>query len=420
MYQRVTLDNGLRLVTAAMPHTRSVSISFFVGAGSRYETGEQAGISHFIEHVCFKGTEKRPTSAEICTVIEGVGGMLNAATDKELTIYWCKVAQSHFASALDVLVDILVNSTFNSVEIEKERQVIIEEINMSLDSPSQRVSMLIDELMWPGHALGRDIAGSRESVAAINRDMMLDYLSRQYQPGNIVLAIAGDIEHKEVADAVSRAVTGWVGQQPRLDFTPYRGKIGRRVLVEKRDTEQTQLCLAMPGLSISHPERFKLDMLNVILGEGMSSRLFTEIRDKLGLAYSIHSYSEHLLDTGSIAVSAGVDNKNLKVAVRAILEELSRLKELIPEAELLKAKELSKGRLWLRMEDSRSVSGWMGGQELLTGKILTVDEVIAIIDAITAEELRKLAGKLLVGEGLRLAVVGPISPDEPLEDLLKL
>ncbi len=420
MYQRVTLDNGLRLVTAAMPHTRSVSISFFVGAGSRYETGEQAGISHFIEHVCFKGTEKRPTSAEICTVIEGVGGMLNAATDKELTIYWCKVAQSHFASALDVLADILVNSTFNSVEIEKERQVIIEEINMSLDSPSQRVSMLIDELMWPGHALGRDIAGSRESVAAINRDMMLDYLSRQYQPGNIVLAIAGDIEHKEVADAVSRAVTGWVGRKPRLDFTPYRGKIGRRVLVEKRDTEQTQLCLAMPGLSISHPERFKLDMLNVILGEGMSSRLFTEIRDKLGLAYSIHSYAEHLLDTGSIAVSAGVDNKNLKVAVRAILEELSRLKELIPEAELLKAKELSKGRLWLRMEDSRSVSGWMGGQELLTGKILTIDEVIAIIDAITAEELRKLAGKLLVGEGLRLAVVGPISPDEPLEDLLKL
>ena len=420
MYQKVTLDNGLRLVTAAMPHTRSVSISFFIGAGSRYEIGEQAGISHFIEHVCFKGTKKRPTSAEICTVIEGVGGMLNAGTDKELTIYWCKVAQPHFASALDVLADILVNSTFDSVEIEKERRVIIEEINMSLDYPSQRVSMLIDELLWPDHALGRDIAGSRESVAAITRDMMLDYLARQYQPGNAVLAIAGDIEHREVVDAVSQVVAGWAKRQPRLDYTPYRGKIGRRVLIEKRDTEQTQLCLAMPGLSITHPERFKLDLLNVILGEGMSSRLFTEIRDKLGLAYSIHSYAEHFLDTGAIGVSAGVDNKNLSVAVRAILEELSRLKELIPETELSKAKELSKGRLWLRMEDSRSVSGWMGGQELLTGKILTLDEVIAIIDAITAEELRKLAGELLVGEGLRLAVVGPISPDEPLEDLLKL
>ncbi len=420
LYQKVTLDNGLRLVTAAMPHTRSVSISFFVGTGSRYETDEQAGISHFIEHVCFKGTKKRHTSAEICTVIEGVGGMLNAGTDKEMTIYWCKVAQPHFASALDVMADILVNSTFDSREIEKERQVIIEEINMSLDSPSQRVAMLIDDLMFPGHALGRDIAGSKESVGAITRDMMLDYLSRQYQPGNIVLSIAGDIDQMEVTGAVSRAVAGWTGQQSRIEYKPYLEKTGRKVLVEKRDTEQTQLCLALPGLSINHPERFKLDMLNVILGEGMSSRLFTEIRDKLGLAYSIHSYAEYFLDTGSLTVSAGVDNKNLKVAVRAILEELSRLKELIPEAELSKAKELSKGRLWLRMEDSRSVSGWMGGQELLTGKILTVDEVIAIIDAITAEELQKLAGELLVGKKLHLAVVGPVSPDEPLEDLLKL
>ena len=420
MYQKVTLDNGLRLVTAAMPHTRSVSISFFIGAGSRYETNEQAGISHYIEHVLFKGTKKRPTSAEICTVIEGVGGILNAGTDKELTIYWCKVAQPHFASALDVLVDILVNSTFDPLEIEKERQVIIEEINMSLDSPSQRVSMLIDELLWPGHALGRDIAGSKESVVAITRDLMLDYLASQYQPGNAVLAIAGDIEQREVADAVGQAVAGWDRRQPRLDYTPYRGEIGRRVLIEKRDTEQTQLCLALPGLSISHPERFKLDLLNVILGEGMSSRLFTEIRDKLGLAYSIHSYAEHFLDTGAMMVSAGVDTKNLSVAVKAILEELSRLKETIPEVELSKAKELFKGRIWLRMEDSRSVSGWMGGQEILTGEILTVDEVIAIVDAITSEELRKLAEELLVVEQLRLAVVGPISPDEPLEDLLKL
>ena len=420
MYQKVTLDNGLRLVTAAMPHTRSVSISFFIGAGSRYETNEQAGISHYIEHVLFKGTKKRPTSAEICTVIEGVGGILNAGTDKELTIYWCKVAQPHFASALDVLVDILVNSTFDPLEIEKERQVIIEEINMSLDSPSQRVSMLIDELLWPGHALGRDIAGSKESVVAITRDLMLDYLASQYQPGNAVLAIAGDIEQREVADAVGQAVAGWDRRQPRLDYTPYRGETGRRVLIEKRDTEQTQLCLALPGLSISHPERFKLDLLNVILGEGMSSRLFTEIRDKLGLAYSIHSYAEHFLDTGAMMVSAGVDTKNLSVAVKAILEELSRLKETIPEVELSKAKELFKGRIWLRMEDSRSVSGWMGGQEILTGEILTVDEVIAIVDAITSEELRKLAEELLVGEQLRLAIVGPISPDEPLEDLLKL
>jgi predicted Zn-dependent peptidase len=420
LYQKVTLDNGLRLVTAAMPHTRSVSISFFIGAGSRYEDDKQAGISHFIEHMCFKGTAKRPTSVDVCTVIEGVGGMLNAGTDKELTIYWSKVAQSHFHSALDVLVDILLNSRFDPLEIEKERQVIIEEINMSLDSPAQRVSMLIDELLWPGHALGRDVAGSKESVAAISRKMMLNYLARQYQPDNTVLAIAGDIKHKEVVAAVSRVVAGWVKRKPHPGYAPYKGETGRRVLIEKRDTEQTQLCLAMPGLSIVHPGRFKLDLLNVILGEGMSSRLFTQIRDKLGLAYSIQSYAEHFLDSGAFTISAGVDAKNLPVAIKAILTELSRLREAIPETELSKAKELFKGRILLRMEDSRSVAGWMGGQEILTGKILTIDEVMAIFDAVTAEELQKLAEEILIGNKLRLAVVGPISPDEPLEKLLKL
>jgi len=419
-YEKIILDNGLRLLTAAMPHTRSVAINYFIGTGSRYEPEEQAGISHFIEHVCFKGTAKRPTSTEIATVIEGVGGMLNAGTDKELTIYWSKVAQPHFASALDVMTDILLNSKFDPAEIEKERQVIIEEINMSLDSPAQRVSMLIDELMWPEHPLGRDIAGSKESVAAISREMMLDYLAGQYRPDNTVLAIAGAINHQEVIDIVSQATAGWSKKRPCAQYLPYQGKTGRRVLIEKRDTEQIQLCLSLPGLSFTHPERFKLDLLNIILGEGMSSRLFIEIRDKLGLAYSIQSYAEHFLDTGAMTISAGVDNKNLSVAVRAIIEELARLKEDIPEAELNKAKELFKGRIWLRMEDSRSVAGWMGSQEILTGKILTVDEVIAIIDAITAGELKQLAEKLLVGDRLRLAAVGPIDPDGPWEDLLKL
>jgi predicted Zn-dependent peptidase len=420
LYEKITLDNGLRLVTATMPHTRSVAIGFFIGTGSRYETDEQSGISHFIEHMCFKGTEKRPTSVAVCTVIEGVGGMLNAGTDKELTIYWCKVAKPHFNSALDVMADILTGSLFDPMEIEKERQVIIEEINMSLDSPSQRVSMLIDELMWPGHPLGRDIAGSRESVGSISRDMMLDYMAGQYRPDNAVLAIAGDIRHEETVAAVSRVVTGWKGQRSHSGYTPYRSKITRRVLIEKRDTEQTQLCLALPGLSIVHPDRFKLDLLNVILGEGMSSRLFTEIRDKRGLAYSIQSYAEHFLDTGAMTVSAGVDAKNLPVALRAILAELARLKEPVPEAELAKAKELFKGRILLRMEDSRSVSGWLGGQEILTGEILTVDEVIGIVEAISPAELQQLAEELIMPGEMRLAVVGPISPEEPLEDLLKL
>jgi len=421
LYQKLTLDNGLRLVTETMPHTRSVSIGFFIGAGSRYETDMQAGISHFIEHLCFKGTSKRPTTTDISTAIEGVGGILNAGTDKELTVYWCKVAQPHFGIALEVLVDMLLNSRFDPVEIEKERQVIIEEINMSLDSPSQRVAMLVDEVLWPGHALGRDIAGSKESVAAISRDMMLDYLVKHYLPGNTVLAVAGDIQHGEVVSMVEQATAGWSRHEPQTGYTPYQRKMARRVLIENRDTEQSQLCLALPGLSIIHPDRFKLDLLSVVLGEGMSSRLFTEIRDNLGLAYSIQSYAEHLLDTGAFITSAGVETRNIPVAVGAILKELSRLKkEIIPASELTKAKELFKGRILLRLEDSRSVAGWMGGQEILTGQILTVDEVISIVESITAGELQQLAGELLIGEQLRLAVVGPVQPDEPLEDLLKL
>ena len=420
MYQKTTLDNGLRLISTTMPHTHSVSIYFLIGVGSRYETAAQAGISHFIEHLYFKGTPKRATAKEISTAIEGVGGILNAGTDKELTIYWSKVAQSHFLLALDVLVDMLLNSKFDPVDIEKERQVIIEEINMSKDSPSQQVDLLIDELLWPGHPLGCDTAGSKESMTAITRDMILDYAKNQYLPDNTVVAIAGNVQHQEAIDAVSQAVANWTNHQPRLGYSPYQEQPNPRLKVERRDTEQAHLCLGLLGLPLLHPKRFTLNLLNVILGEGMSSRLFTEIRDKLGLAYSIHSYVDHFLDSGSVTIYAGVEPKNLPVAIEAILEQLSQLKESIPEAELLKAKELAKGRLLLRMEDSRNVAGWTGGQEILTGCILSVGQVISIIDAITVEELKELAQELVVGENLRLAVVGPVTQDEFLEELLRL
>ena len=420
MYQKSTLDNGLRLITTTMPHTRSVTVSFFIGTGSRYETETQAGVSHFIEHICFRGTSKRPTAREISTAIEGIGGILNGGTDKELTVYWCKVAQPYFQTALDVLVDMLLNSRFDPADIEKERQIIIEEINMSYDSPHQRVGMLIDEILWPEHPLGRDIAGSKESVTAISRDMLLGYLNGQYQPGNTVLSVAGDIQHQETVTTINQILGSWTDRPPHSGYLAYREQPVPRLRVETRDLEQVQLCLALPGLPLLHPKRFSLDMLNVILGEGMSSRLFCQIRDKLGLVYSINSFVDHFLDTGSIIISAGVETKNLSAAIKAILEELSQLREIVPESELDKAKEFTKGRLLLRMEDSRSVAGWMGGQEILTGRILTVDEVVSIIDAITAEELLKLAQELLVGDKLRLAVVGPVPPDESLAELLKL
>ena len=398
----------------------SVSIGIFIGVGSRYEAEAEGGISHFIEHLFFKGTQKRPTAREISEAIEGVGGVLNGGTDKELTVYWCKVAQPHFPLALEVLVDMLLYSRLDPQEIEKERQVIIEEINMTRDSPQQWVSTLIDELLWPEHPLGRDIAGSKESVAAITKGMMLDYMVGQYQPSNSVVAIAGNIQHEEMVTAVSQVMGSWTKQQPPSGYSAYKEQPVRRLCIETRDIEQAHLCLALPGLSLFHPKRFTLDLLNVILGEGMSSRLFVEIRDKLGLAYSIHSYVDHFLDCGSVLIYAGVEPKNLQTAIKAVLEQLSRLKEKIPESELTKAKELSKGRLLLRMEDSRNVAGWIGGQEILTERILSVEQIVSIIDAITAEELKQLAEELLIGSQLRLAIVGPVTTEEPLGELLKL
>ena len=421
MFRKTTLDNGLCLVTSSMPHTRSVSISIFIHAGSRHETDPQAGISHFIEHLCFRGTKRRPTASDISTAIEGVGGILNGGTDKELTVYWCKVAAPHFGTSFEVLADMLLNSRFDATDIEKERQVIIEEINMCNDVPAQRVALLIDELLWPGHPLGRDIAGSRETVSAITRNTMLDYLAGHYQPDNTVIAIAGGLSHREMLDTVNRCLGSWDNRQPHPEYADYVPQESpRRVIIETRDTEQINLCLALPGLPYLHPKRFQLDILNVILGEGMSSRLFTEIRDKLGLVYGINSFADHFHDTGSLIISAGMEMKNLKTAITAIVEQLDKLKKQIPEAELTKAKEYSRGRLLLRMEDSRSVAGWMGGQAILTGRILTVDQVLAAIDAITVEDLRQLATELLVGNRLRLALVGPAGPDESLENLLTL
>ena len=420
MYKKAVLDNGLRVLTANMPHTQSVCVCIFIGVGSRYETNAEAGVSHFIEHLLFKGTPKRPTARDISGAIEGVGGIFNGGTDKEVTVYWCKVAKTHFPLALDVLSDILLHSKFDPLEMEKERQVIIEEINMGNDSPSQRVNMLIDELLWPHHPLGREVAGSKESVNAITRDLMLDYLGRQYIPDGSVVAVAGNIRHDEVIAAIGQALGDWTSQPVRSGFLAYKPALAKRLQIETRDIEQAHFCLALPGLSLLHPQRFTLDLLNIILGEGMSSRLFTEVRDKLGLAYSIHSYAEHFTDSGSVIIYAGVEPKKIEIAVKAVLEQLAQLRENIPEAELSKVKELSRGRLLLRMEDSRSVAGWMGGQEILTQRILSVEQTIAIIEAITAEEIKQLAREIMTGSQLRLAVVGPEDDYEPLEGLLKL
>ncbi|MBI3952922.1 MAG: insulinase family protein [Chloroflexi bacterium] len=420
MYEKSLLPNGLRVVTASMPHTRSVCLCIYVGAGSRYESDSEAGVCHFIEHLCFKGTEKRPTAKELSEAIDGVGGILNAATFRERTSYWCKVARPHFGLALDILSDMLLHSRYDPAEMERERKVIIEELAMIRDAPDQMVGVLIDETLWPGQPLGREIAGSKESVSSLSRESLLAYQRLHYTPGNTVVAVAGDVEHGQVVEAIALAM-GALEARAGASWAPARdGQVEPRLRMEYKRTEQAHLCLAVPGLSLTHPARYALDMLSVILGEGMSSRLFLELREKRGLCYDIHSYAANFQDTGCFAIYAGVEPRRAGETLGAILDELWKIKRGVPAEELKKAKELTKGRLLLSMEDSRSVAGWMAAQELMLGQIKTVDEVVAELEAVTCEQLGQIAEQLLRPERLNLAVVGPFRSERRFRSLLGL
>jgi predicted Zn-dependent peptidase len=420
MYNKTTLDNGLRVITSTMPHSRSVCLVILVGAGSCYENNEEAGISHFAEHLFFKGTQRRPTSKEISQDIEGVGGIINGSTDKEVTIFWCKVASSHFPIALDVLSDILLNSRFDNKNIEQERPVIMEEIKMNLDIPQQRVNALIDELLWPEQPLGREVAGHKETVSSITRRRLLNYLASRYMPNNTVLSIAGNIQHKEAMAQIKPLFDKWAPGKLSTSYASNDKQTEARLHIEARDIEQAHLCLAVHGFSRFHPQRFTIDLLNTVLGGGMSSRLFMEIRERKGLAYDIHSYTEHFLNSGSFIIYAGVDPEKLEIAVEAILEEISKIKQGIMADEITRAKELTKGRLYLRFENSQDVALWYGSQEMLMQQILDIDDVISIVDAISIDALEEVAEKILTNSALNLAVVGPVKSEEGLLKLLRI
>ena len=417
MYNLSVLDNGLKVITRTMPHSHSVSIAFLIGTGSCYEKQEEKGISHFIEHMCFKGTKHRPTAMHITREIEGLGGIINASTDKESTVFWSKVASKHFPIALDVLSDLVLNSKFDTEEMDKERNVVIEEIKMNLDLPQQRVNMLIDELLWPNQVLGNDIAGTKESVSSLTRDQLSNYFSNRYVPNNTVLSIAGNIQHEQLITKLKTVIDGWTAREATKDYISNDMQNAPRLCMETKVGVQTHLCLAVHGFSYFHPQRFVLDLLNTVLGGGMSSRLFIEIRERRSLAYDITSYVDHRYNSGAFIVYAGVDPNNTQVTTEAILEELSKLKQGITTDELNRAKELSKGRLLLRLEDSRNVALWLGSQQLLTGQILEINEVTKIIDAITIDDLKQVAKNLLSTDKINLAIVGPDNDNPSIEYL---
>ena len=419
MYERSTLDNKLRILTSTMAHTQSVAVVMCVGAGSRYETQELAGISHFLEHLPFKGTKSWPTARHVSEAIEGVGGVINASTDREMTVFWCKVAQPHLRSALAVLLDMLLNPILDPDEVEKEREIIQEELRMTKDYPTNRVELLIDEVLWPGQAMGRDVGGTPESVSGISQESIRDYMHQQYNPANVVVAVAGNVTHQQVLDLVGGATSDWEARQP-LGWEPVIDSCSEPVVrVEQRRTDQTHLCLGLPGLSLDDPDRYALALLNVMLGDGMSSRLFLNLRERQSLAYEVSSSTSYFRDCGSLVVYCGVEPKKSWEAVRAVVNELKGFHDEAPAEELAKAKEYSKGRLLLRMEDTRSVASWLASQELLQCQVATPDDVVRELDAVTTADTARVAQRLFDESRLRLAVVGRHRSDRAFLKLLR-
>ncbi len=407
----LALPGGARLVIEPMPERHSTSVVLMFAGGSRLEDDRLAGVSHFIEHLCFKGTRRRPSSKEIADAIEGVGGFINASTDKELTAYWARVPSEHMGLGLDVLFDIVANSRLDEADIERERMVILDELRMYRDQPQDYVQNLFEELVWPGHPLGRDIAGTEESVSRLTRDEILEYADAHYRLPNLVVGAAGSLEETETV----RSVTAALALRSDLDgvgpATPPPALDHPHVQVRHVKTEQAHICLGARAMSYLHPDRYALDLMNTVLGEGMSARLFLNIRKRLGLAYDVHSFTQKHRDTGYLGVYIGVDPGKAVDAVNAAMVELRAMgeREVAPD-ELVRAKEFTKGRLRLELETTNGVAFWLTYQELLLGQINTVEEELALVEAVTAADVKRVAEDVLAGP-IQMAVIGPFNRD---------
>jgi predicted Zn-dependent peptidase len=423
VYEKTTLPNGLRIVTASMPHTRSAAVQFYLRVGARHEDVKVAGVSHFVEHMVFKGTYRRPNPAQISEDVEGVGGNLNAATDHEHTNYRALVPYTYLGTALDVLTDMLRGSEFRPDEVAKERDVILEEIDSTFDSPSDIADLEFDALMWADHALGKDVAGTRASVKRIKRSDLIAHVERYYRPDMLVVSVAGNVRHDKVVQEISRLWSDMprsANGVHRENVTPQLGKGPKAILYKKR-TEQANLLVGVPALPYTHPGRYTQDVLDAILGAGMSSRLFVEIRENRGLAYAVSSFVKTYHDVGAFGVHAAVDNERVDETLKAIIDELTRIKhEPVSEVELRKVKEYIKGNTLLSLERSTYVAHWGGWQELMLGHIEPMDVVLDKIEAVTAEEVQTLARQLFTTDRLHLSLVGPARDMAGLEEILSI
>ena len=405
---KTTLPNGIRVITESMPHSNSTSIDLGIDVGSRHEPEPISGVSHFIEHLLFKGTENRPSPIKISETLERTGGILNAATEHESTIYWCKVIATEREKGLELLLDMVQNSLFNPKEIELERHVIIEEINSVNDFPNSRAEAILDELMWKGNSLGRDIAGNKSSVISMSRIDIIDFMKLHYTGNNIVCSVAGKLEHDQIVEIVERFTRsidpGNKSHFPKISFD----QCSPRHRNEYRDTEQVHMSLGFPGVNRQSPDRYPIDLLTAILGEGMSSRLFSELREKRGLVYDIGSEATHFHDTGAIHISAGLKKTEYLETIEVIFQEIERCMSDINQVELAKIKSLFAGRLQLRLEDTKFVSGWNISHELGHGDVLSPKNVLDLVKEVTLDDVIRVAHQYLSKQKANISLVGPI------------
>jgi len=420
MFERTELADGPRVISARLRDSRSVAVAAYVLAGSRVEAEGQLGVAHFLEHLTFKGTAGYPSTRALSEAIEGVGGSFNAATDRESTVYWARVPRREAARAVAVLGELICRPALDDAEIDRERSVIVEEIRGYLDDPAEYCQILFQQAMFGRGPLGREICGEEADIRGLVPGRIREFWAGRYRPANTVVAIAGDIVHDEAVGLVDRAFGRGNGVAGGYEAAPAL-PAGEPVLVARRDTAQAQLCVGMPALRRDHPDAWALTVLNAALGDGMSSRLFLSLVDRDALAYDVSSGLVEYADAGSLEISAGVDPSRLGPALDAILVELARLRdEPIPGGELAKTKAYLSGGLELRMEETRHLASWVGGQEALHDRVLTLDEALAAVDAVTADDIHQLARSLIRDDCLRMAVVAPARHLRGLDKRLRL
>lgn len=411
-YQRSVLENGLRVVTQPMPAARSVSVGLFVGVGSRREDEAHAGLSHLLEHLVFKGTRRYPEPGGLSEAVEGCGGSVNASTDRELTIYSARVPAEAAPRALEVVADLVLAPLLRRRDLVSEKPIIVDEIRMYVDSPGDHVFSLFDELLFGRHPLGREIAGTPRSVRRAGHERVTEHWERWYRPANLVLASAGAVRH----DDVLRIAKRWLDDEPSIitpmplaaPLEPPTPAPPGSLRVAFRRLSQGNLCIGMPGVARDDPDRWALELLGAVLGDGMSSRLFVELRERRSLTYDVSTFGTTYSDCGTFGIHAGFDPDQAGPLLAAILEQLERVvQEPISDGELDRARAYTRGRLQLRMEETGAVAAWLGTGESLLPRILTVDEVIERIEALTADDLLRVARAYVRPDLARLAVLGP-------------